>query len=317
MWIVPKNIKSSQFAPVRLESKEDFIEQAQMFEQSLMWRSKPSLILTWWRRWRRDWWIKHLFGRICKPSMASHFINEYTESLGVIHVKEKALPDKENSQKTPDSFTRTLKELLNPPSLFGASSKTYKDIYQVPLSMFSKAYKVWATKLRQDCTRRVKSALHINGSESLSLHVPTLQSSGNVWPTPTTNMGARQKSPNGVIRTQVPMAVQLWATPTARDYRGGMSKETVEKRMEHSRGVNLVEMLDRQRLFPTPQASEVLKAAKTSKQTSLTQMALIGQLDQGKHNTNGKSREQLNPGWVAQLMGTTLEQTFFACLATE
>ena len=34
-------------------------------------------------------------------------------------------------------------------------------------------------------------------------------------------------------------------------------------------------------------------------------------------STNGKSREQLNPAWVAQLMGTTLEMTFFGCMEME
>lgn len=35
------------------------------------------------------------------------------------------------------------------------------------------------------------------------------------------------------------------------------------------------------------------------------------------NNTNGKNREKLNPAWVAQFMGTTLEKIFFVPLVTQ
>lgn len=69
-----------------------------------------------------------------------------------------------------------------------------------------------------------------------------------------------------------------WPTPAARDFRDGKSNITY-----NSRPLNEVV------LFPS------------------------GQLTQGQANTNGKNQGQLNPAWVAQLMGTTLEKTFFVC----
>lgn len=42
-----------------------------------------------------------------------------------------------------------------------------------------------------------------------------------------------------------------------------------------------------------------------------------GQPVQEKSSMNGKRPALLNPVWVAQLMGTTLEKTFFVCTATE
>jgi hypothetical protein len=44
---------------------------------------------------------------------------------------------------------------------------------------------------------------------------------------------------------------------------------------------------------------------------------LTGQQDKESINTHGKNRAQLNPAWVAQLMGTTLERIFFVPLATQ
>lgn len=63
-------------------------------------------------------------------------------------------------------------------------------------------------------------------------------------------------------------------------------------------------------------AMEAEKASRTTNQQSLSKMAITGQLHQENSNMNGKNQERLNPAWVAQLMGTTLEQSFFACMAT-
>ena len=79
--------------------------------------------------------------------------------------------------------------------------------------------------------------------------------------------------------------------------------------------------------WPTPAASEVRQGyqkrsrGKKGNQKSLTTIVLDGQPGQENNNTSGKSQEQLqkknlNPIWVAQLMGTTLEQTFFVCTVT-
>lgn len=42
-----------------------------------------------------------------------------------------------------------------------------------------------------------------------------------------------------------------------------------------------------------------------------------GSAEQENNNTNGKNREQLNPAWVCQLMGTTLERIFFVPLVIQ
>ena len=72
-----------------------------------------------------------------------------------------------------------------------------------------------------------------------------------------------------------------------------------------------------QKNWPTPTASEVGKACKGQNQASLIKMALNGHLNEDNNNTTGKPKGQLNPEWVAQLMGTTLEQRCYANTVTE
>jgi hypothetical protein len=51
-------------------------------------------------------------------------------------------------------------------------------------------------------------------------------------------------------------------------------------------------------------------------ETAVNRWDIDGQQDRVFSNIHGKSTGKLNPAWVAQLMGTTLEKTFFVPLAT-
>ena len=87
MWILPKNYPlSSVFVADMVESKEDLILPALNIESSLMWRSKPSALKTWQRRWTKDSWMSHLFTRILKPSHQKSFETKLASSLEAIHV---------------------------------------------------------------------------------------------------------------------------------------------------------------------------------------------------------------------------------------
>lgn len=83
--------------------------------------------------------------------------------------------------------------------------------------------------------------------------------------------------------------MENWVTPASRDYKGGNSIDHLTKETEH---LNHLGQLPNQVKF------------------------LVGRLDQGNPNTNGKNHE-LNPAWVAQLMGTTLEKIFSECSEME
>lgn len=289
MWIIPNTCQFSHFAPECLELNGELNELPQELEQSLMWRSKLSSTSIWLRRWNRDWWIKHLFGRILKPSTEGHFVTKYTESLPDIRVKEKAQSDSGNSKKIQDTFGRIFDGLSRRLTLFGASSKMSEITSQELSNTFLETFEILVTQLSREYIRRLKSELHTSGKDYSSLHVPTLTDCGGVWPTPTVESGAYQKSPGGTVRLQLPKAVTFWATPTV---------------------------------------LESQKATKGQNQKSSTKMAVTGQLHLGHHSINGKNQGQypkesgggnrrLNPAWVAQLMDTTLQSSFFACMATE
>ena len=315
MWIVPKNIETNKeyylFATDTEVSKEEFLRLSRL-SQSLMWRSKPFKISTWWQRWNRVWWIKHLFGRILKPSMEIHFITKYTESLEDIRVKEKALLVKESFGMMNDSFGRILKGQSMTLDLFGASLKTSPDTSQDLSPTFLKAYEIWVTQLRQESLQRQKLARLIKENECLSSHwiTPTSMSCKRKEQEDWQWMGTYYRTAEGKkIQSDLQKQVIKWSTPTTRD---GTGTDCPADRKRNSPGLPC-----QVNLYPTPQASETEKAAKNTKQDSLSKRAINGQLDQENNNTNGKNSERLNPAWVAQLMGTTLEQSFYANMVTE
>lgn len=88
-----------------------------------------------------------------------------------------------------------------------------------------------------------------------------------------------------------------WKTPSASECEGGTIKSLRDNKTGDLK-------------WPTPVSSEATKAWEGNNQDSLTRMAYRGQLDPGSNNTPGKDHA-LNPSWVMQLMGTTLEKTFF------
>ena len=62
----------------------------------------------------------------------------------------------------------------------------------------------------------------------------------NLWPTPrTTGLDGGSHS------RKAAKARGMWPTPCARDHRSGMSPENLERRKQHSRGVNLAEQMQR------------------------------------------------------------------------
>lgn len=316
MWIVPKNIQKSEtlhFVPVVWASKREFQKSFPTLEMSVMWRSKPSSYGTWYRRWKRDSWIRLLFGRILKHSTQNHFMGRYIQLLPDIPVNPSALQEADEEPQTLDTFGRIYQNLSSQLDLFSASLKTCRITYQWDSPRFIKAYKVWVTGLRRDYSLRLRWGLLKSGKGYLSLHTPTEKNCGDVWPTPMTSMGSTQKSPNGEVRLQLPKAVKYWPTPKTRDGVIGENQNLTES-LKNRNSPDLPTAVRFKEYWPTPTVAEVQKATKETHQRSLTKLALNGQLNPAKLNMNGKNRESLNPGWVAQLMGTTLEQSFFGCM---
>jgi hypothetical protein len=140
-------------------------------------------------------------------------------------------------------------------------------------------------------------------------HTPLVQDSRNSG-----TMESRQKRVTQELATQV----QNWGTPrVATNQMIGNTEAPEKSRLE-----------DQVLKWCTPVAtmykgsSEGALIRKDGKERSIDRLDLVvqaiyGQQDQENSNTTGKRRTQLNPAWVLQLMGTTLEKTFFVPLATQ
>jgi len=100
------------------------------------------------------------------------------------------------------------------------------------------------------------------------------------WPTPDASMRGSRVNQNGHQIT-LQDAIKKCPTPAATDYKGVGINDTGRDRLDYA----------------------VEKKTKS------------GQLVQANHKNIGKPRAQLNPAWVAQLMGTTSEKIFFVPLA--
>lgn len=342
MWIIPSNHPLySPSALVSLDLKEDLKELSEVLPLQLMWRSKPSSFKIWLRRWKKVYWLRHLFGRMLKPSMQQSFEIKYMESLEDIHASLLVIADLEKGKMIQDTFGRQLRSALKNRGLYGVSLKTSRATYLLVSTLYKRTYTNWVTRLRLDFSRRKKSELHTEETGSLFLRWKTPSSSeceggtmskgkiGNAkyklrdqvsWGTPTvgTNQGNGQINPKKGSRLQD--QVLKWPTPTASEKGDYQNVNRDKNGKSRSIAMTLTGMVKN---WPTPatrdwKESGQEKAAQERNSPCLPAAVIInGQPDQEKSNIHGKSQGQLNPAWVLQLMGTTLEKTFFVPLVTQ
>ena len=175
MWIIPNNHSlHSRFAQDTVESKEDLSLLESSLMSSLMWRSKPSPLRTWLQRWKRESWVRHLFGRTLSPCQWSRFETELTSSLVATHASRSVPQGSEQVRMTPDTSGPISETLSNQSDLFAASSRTSKD---TSLSDSEKSLATWKAlviKRRGEYSARLKLERLIRESECTS------------WPTPRT-----------------------------------------------------------------------------------------------------------------------------------
>ena len=160
MWIhIP-----SELCPSAQESVESSLDSSWLFpllEQSVTLRTKHLRVPSLKRACKTKSWIKHLFGQILEPSMASLGVAKWIVSLEAIHASHLVLQEKSLEKKTQDISGQKLNdslEKLNPQS---ASLKMSADIYDWDLNRSQMTYQNWVIKLRQVCLQRRKLALLI------------------------------------------------------------------------------------------------------------------------------------------------------------
>ena len=234
MWILPKNYPlSSHFVQDMVESKEDLTSPGLNIESSLMWRSKPSELQTWLRRWKPGSWIQHLYTRILKPSQRTSFETALTSSLAVTPASHSVQQESEKEQMTPDTCGLTSGDTLNQLDLFSASSRTSRDTSRLDSPQLSATWKKMVTQQRGEYSQRVKLAHPTSESESTS------------WPTPTV-ASADKEVINSQNNNNLVAYAKMFPTPAASDYKGAPSLAHVQERARlHTRGVRLPEHVSR------------------------------------------------------------------------
>jgi len=277
MWIIPSNHPLySAFVPEFLASKEDWNELSAASPLPLTVKSKPLSVQTWLQGWNRVYWRQHLSGRMLKHSQHNIFTEKYTASLADIHVSHLVTPASEEEQTTPGTFGLISQVISAQFSRTGASSKTLPAISPSDTSRLKENWKEWAIQLRKEYTQRLKLARPIEEKDYLSLQ----------WPTPDTfdkgdaNINQKSNRKNGPKNY---LQALNWPTPRASPNENRSTKRT-----------------------PSQIAGKHGEYLATA----------IGLHDQENCNSTGKSHERLNPAWVAQLMGTTIERIFFVHSAT-
>lgn len=173
MWIIPKNYNILAYAPATVESKEELSLLGNHLEQSLMWRSKPTQLPTWSRRWSRVPWLRALFGRTLKPSHWTHFEEWLTSSLGAIPANPSALQENDSARKTPDTSGHGYVESSTALCPDCVSLRTSKGTSPTDCDKCSLIWKQEVTRRRGDYSVRQKWVRHIRENGCL------------LWPTPT------------------------------------------------------------------------------------------------------------------------------------
>ena len=139
-----------------------------MLEQLVMSRSKPLRAKSWLAAWKKKDWIKRLFGRILKPSMANLGVEKWIASLVDIPASRLVLLEKNLEKTTQDISGQTSNDSFKKSSHQSASSKMFPTIYELDLKKSQMTYDNWVTKLRQACLQRRKLVLLTKESDSSS-----------------------------------------------------------------------------------------------------------------------------------------------------
>ena len=251
-------------------SDSDLKDFSLICEQSLLWKSKPTLAPAWLARWRRNSWIQHLSGRTLKPSHSESFVDAWTSFLADFPAPHFPRLASVNLPKTPGIFSHT--------SLKGSESADQQLCFSKMLkesslpkpepgkmfsSMSSEAWSQWVTDQRQEFSQRLNASMavaeerHTNASESSSWGTPNTMDylpsrSFEAMKRQATNGGRKNRKRPGNLREQVdPLMCQAykeaqweannqqesknwatkdWQTPIATEARQGYQRRDTTKK---------------------------------------------------------------------------------------
>ncbi len=175
MWIIPKQLHTSDFVPDTEALSLDSTELSEICARSLFVRSKPSAARIWSQKWKRDSWTALLSGRILNPSHGQSFVTAWTSSLGAIPASHSAQPESGSAQKTLGTsghLSQTEFGFCDPSS---ASLRMSKDTSALDSEKSLESWNQSVTRRRGEYSLRLKSAHRTRESGSSSW--PTIRAS--------------------------------------------------------------------------------------------------------------------------------------------
>ena len=306
MWIIPKSLNTFPCVQVMKGSDKDLESFCQMSEKSLTRKSKTTQSSTWFRRLKKDDYIKHLFTRTLKPSHSESFVDKWIYfqedslvSLSLLQGLRKLQKIHDTSSLTSQKESESANLELFSLKMSRESSANAQETENPFSNMSSEHWKSWVTGQRQEYSQRVKSVCHTNEKGSSSLAFPTPSVAGCVEGGVAKNVkltkgGFKATRENGTeygakLRDAV-VHMASWATPNTMDSLPSRSYESAVRQATTTRKGRTLPSNLREQVDPL-----MIQAYSDAKKL----------LDQTKSNTHGKNQEY----W-----GTPKEQDSRACL---
>ena len=222
MWILPKQLHTSDFVPDTEALSLDSTELSEICARSLFVRSKPSPARTWSQKWKRDSWTQHLSGRILNPSHGQSFVTAWTSSLAVIPASPSAQPESASAQKTLGTSglsSQTEFDFFAPDSAISRMSK------DTSASASEKSLESWnklVIQRRGEYSARLKSGRLTSASGSSSW--PTIRASEYKDTGPIGSKSHDHMLGKGYLCAVVTQDAANWPTPAVMDTTGGSYK---------------------------------------------------------------------------------------------
>ncbi len=216
---------SSPYAPAAEDSISASSWQFQLLERSAWSRGKPTRSRNWYQRWKRALWLRRLCGAMPEPSTAAHGAASWICSLAASRASRTASPDASAALTTSATCGPTPGASSCGRGRGPCSSRTSPACSRRGLtkslerSGFGETFASWASRLRQDCSRRRKSARATSASGCLSL----------AWPTALV-ADAGEKVTLASHQSGLLGAASRWPTPTARDHKSCEASEQTHVR---------------------------------------------------------------------------------------
>lgn len=320
MWIYVPTSASCPSAPAEADSILASDWRLKALASSLTWRETHSPAGIWSRRCKTVSWLRHLCGAMSEPSTAALGVAAFIASLPVIPASHSPRLEDAPENETLATYGPMSAGLSSRHDRSAFFSKMSGGILRSDSTLFGESYRDFASRLRQDYSRRRRLVRRTSASGF----------SPSRWLTPDVPNGGRSltadASPTGVMpdgsKKQVGLANQarMWPTPAARDFRSGGDRR---------RRTNGPMLTDAILTWATPRAA-MSRALSNSKhigvngrgkgnledQTAAFLSSLPDQMTAEHGAPSSIERRILNPLFVEWLMGWPPGWTSFACSET-